>query len=113
MISPLELGMKYINLFFLTSIVVMLTACSGHKITPKYVYPDRYDRYSCEQLNTEKDKLVFKLNKLSEAQKIENSDNSAGTSRDYNYTITNQISESHGEYNAILKTLEKKKCKVN
>lgn len=105
--------MKYISILFLTSLVAVLTSCSsGHQITPKYVYPDRYDRYSCDQLIAEKDKLIFKLNKLSEAQKIENSDHDAGLSRDYNYTITNQISESHGEYNAILNTLEKKKCLV-
>ncbi len=101
--------MRYISLFTALITAFCITSCSDQTITPKYVYPHRYDATSCEDLNIERLKLIAKINKL----RIANDKERAHGVSDIYYTVGNQISESQGEYKAILTAMKNKQCKIN
>ena len=94
--------LKYLYLFL---IAVCCSSCS-RTITPKYVYPQRYEQLSCSELINEQKKLISKLEKLFAANKKEKED----TTSDFDYTVGSLISESLGEYKAISQVVKEKKC---
>lgn len=95
--------MKYLYLFL---IAFCCSSCTKAYITPKYVYPQKYESLSCSELIDEQAKLKSKLVKLSAANKKENEFSIS----DLDYTIGSQISESLGEYDAISQITKEKKC---
>lgn len=95
--------MKYLYLFL---IAVCCSSCSKAYITPKYVYPQKYESLSCSELIYEQEKLKAKLKKLYVANIKEGEDSIS----DLDYTVGSQISESLGEYDAISQIVEEKKC---
>lgn len=92
--------------------LISIFGCS-RPITPKYVYPERYTIYSCEDLLKERSHLQDKLRRLGSALVNENKDSSGGVSDDYNHTIAEQISMSEGELKSINEVIITKNCLLN